>query len=405
METLNTEMTKTTDRTGEVLVRVEGVSKRFCRDLKRSLFYGVQDIASDLIGCNRSESELRKDEFWANDDISFELRRGECLGLIGHNGAGKTTLLKMLNGLIKPDRGRVEMKGYVGALIALGAGFNPILTGRENAYIAGAVLGFSKSFVASCYDEIVDFSGLSDYMDSPVQNYSSGMQVRLGFAVATVMNPDILLVDEVLAVGDYGFRFKCYNRIRELLPTTAIIVVSHNMYNISRVCDRVLVLNDGRSCFLGEVGAGIDYYNDLNSSALREGSSGLKFHVDNRISSFEVIDYQMDSNGIETSVYLRFRMISDLSFGAVRVRVVFFDNSKQAVAEWDSMYYKESEFFLYEGSNEFELSIHRIRLRSGAYSMALLVCDLDNRGYYLNVEEGLSLVIKNQVKAGAVYKI
>src|SRR6202044_629424 len=150
---------------------VDGVSKKFCRDLKRSLWYGVQDIAGDLLGGGSSQKELRRDEFWAVRDVSFELKRGECLGLIGHNGAGKTTLLKMLNGLIKPDCGRIEMRGRVGALIALGAGFNPILTGRENIYVYGSVLGLAKREIDTKLEDIIDFAEIREFIDAPVQSY------------------------------------------------------------------------------------------------------------------------------------------------------------------------------------------------------------------------------------------
>src|SRR5277367_3507096 len=146
----------------DVLIRVDRISKKFSRDLKRSLWYGVQDTVSDLLSRDGSERELRRDEFWAVDDVSFELKRGECLGLIGRNGAGKTTLLKMLNGLIKPDRGSIEIRGRVGALIAIGAGFNPVLTGRENIYVNGAVLGLSKKEINAKYDEIVDFADIGE---------------------------------------------------------------------------------------------------------------------------------------------------------------------------------------------------------------------------------------------------
>lgn len=203
----------------DTLIRCENLSKKFCRDLKRSLWYGLTSSTANLFGNHCSDSaKLREGEFWANNDISFELKRGECLGLIGKNGAGKTTLLKMLNGLIKPDIGRIEMRGRIGALIALGAGFNPVLTGRENIYVNSSILGISKREVRARFDEIVEFSELCDFIDTPVRNYSSGMSVRLGFAVAVVlMKPDVLLLDEVLAVGDAAFRAKCLNRIIELL--------------------------------------------------------------------------------------------------------------------------------------------------------------------------------------------
>jgi len=186
----------------EILISVDNVSKKFCRSLKKSLWYGVKDIGAELFGRSATHEHLRESEFWANREISFELRRGECLGLIGRNGAGKTTLLRMLNGLIKPDNGRIEMRGRVGALIALGAGFNPILSGRENIYVNASVLGLNRHEIDMKMDEIIEFAEIGEFIDMPVQNYSSGMAVRLGFAVATALEPDILILDEVLAVGD-----------------------------------------------------------------------------------------------------------------------------------------------------------------------------------------------------------
>jgi ABC-type polysaccharide/polyol phosphate transport system ATPase subunit len=241
----------------DVLVRVDNVSKRFCRSLKKSLWYGLQDLGSELgghrhgggVGLPQSSADvaLRKDEFWAVKDVSFELRRGECLGLIGRNGAGKTTLLKVLNGLIKPDTGRIEMRGRVGALIALGAGFNPVLSGRENIYINASLLGFSSPKTKSLVDEIVEFSGLSEFLDTPVQSYSSGMQVRLGFSIAAHQDPDILILDEVLAVGDKSFRVKCLNKILEIKRRAAVLFVSHAGEQLARVCNKGLLLEKGLS--------------------------------------------------------------------------------------------------------------------------------------------------------------
>jgi len=229
----------------DVLVKVEGVSKKFCRSLKRSLWYGVQDVASEMLGREGHHNELRKNEFWAVNDVSFELKRGECLGLIGPNGAGKSTLLKMLNGLVKPDKGRITMRGRVGALIELGAGFNPILTGRENIYVNGSVLGFTKKEIDQKFDAIVDFAEIEEFIDTPVQNYSSGMKVRLGFAVAAQMEPDVLMVDEILAVGDAGFRAKCLTSMSKLAKAATLIFVSHSMPLIGRMSDQAILMIGG----------------------------------------------------------------------------------------------------------------------------------------------------------------
>jgi lipopolysaccharide transport system ATP-binding protein len=181
------------------------------------MLYGVYDVARDMFGLNGHSEQLRNTEFWAIDDVSFNVKRGECLGIIGPNGAGKSTLLKMLNGILLPDRGKLTMRGRVGALIELGAGFHPMLTGRENIYVNGAILGLCKSDIDRKFDEIVAFAELKDFVDSPVKFYSSGMYVRLGFAVAVHLKPDVLLIDEVLAVGDDHFRSKCTHKIAQAM--------------------------------------------------------------------------------------------------------------------------------------------------------------------------------------------
>ncbi|MGV6828917.1 MAG: ABC transporter ATP-binding protein, partial [Flavobacteriales bacterium] len=236
----------------QILVQVENLSKKFCKDLKTSLKYGLQDLISSTFQKKQKEKELRAKEFWAVKNINFTLRRGECLGLIGHNGAGKSTLLKILNGLIKPDKGKVIIKGKVGALIELGAGFNPILSGRENIYNNGAILGFTKKEMDSKVEEIIEFSEIREFIDMPVQNYSSGMKVRLGFAIAAQMQPDVLIIDEVLAVGDLGFVLKCFKTIDQLLPHTAVVFVSHSMPMVSRICNKIILMDKGEAKYIGD---------------------------------------------------------------------------------------------------------------------------------------------------------
>jgi lipopolysaccharide transport system ATP-binding protein len=268
----------------DTLISVESVGKKFCRSLKRSLWYGLRDLGSELSGRAYGDRQLRKDEFWAVDRVSFELRRGETLGLIGHNGAGKTTLLRMISGLIKPDAGRIELNGRLQALIALGAGFNPLLTGRENVYVNASILGVRKREIDRLFDRIVDFAGVEDAIDMPVQSYSSGMVVRLGFAIAAHLEPDILLVDEVLSVGDLAFRTKCQVRIQEMKEKgVAIVLVSHNLHTISHVCTRALTLDKGRILFDGDTETAIDVYresliekNSKIADSLRAGTGEIR---------------------------------------------------------------------------------------------------------------------------------
>jgi lipopolysaccharide transport system ATP-binding protein len=235
------------------ILDVENLSKKFCRDLKRSLWYGVKDLASEMLLRRDERAGLRSDEFWALKDVSFQVRRGEMLGLIGANGAGKSTLLRLINGLIKPDQGKITVHGRVGALIALGAGFNPILTGRENIYVNAAVLGIPKREVDRKLEAMIDFAEIGDFIDAPVQSYSSGMMVRLGYSVAAHLDPDLLLIDEVLSVGDSSFRARCYdhlNRYRKNGGTA--IFVSHNTVAVEAACDRVMWLDQGRVMDIGE---------------------------------------------------------------------------------------------------------------------------------------------------------
>lgn len=271
------------------LVIVENISKKFCRSLKRSLWYGMKDLGAELSGHENSHRDLRNEEFWAVRNVTLKVNRGETLGLIGHNGAGKTTLLRMLNGLIKPDTGHIEIRGRMQALIALGAGFNPILTGRENVYVNAAVLGIPKKEVDRRFDEIIDFSGIEKFIDTPVQSYSSGMAVRLGFAIAAHMDPDILLVDEVLAVGDLAFQAKCRERIQSLMQRgVSIILVSHNLHTISHTCSRVVVFENGQVICDGETEPAIDVYRDSlikqkEINSFRAGTGEIK------ITRFEIL--------------------------------------------------------------------------------------------------------------------
>jgi len=261
--------------TGAVeLVVCRGLSKRFCRRLKRSLWYGVRDIGAEAVGRRSAPGRLRRDEFWALDDVSFTVRRGEMLGLIGENGSGKSTLLKMLNGLMKPDGGALTMRGEVQALIELGAGFNPILSGRENVRINASVLGMTKAEIDGVLPDIVEFAGLEEFIDAPVQNYSSGMKARLGFAVVSQLDPDVLLIDEVLAVGDTAFQEKCMRRMDALRKSNkAIVFVTHSLYQVEALCDSALWLEHGRVRQYGPANEVVrSYLDNQESRAMRDSA-------------------------------------------------------------------------------------------------------------------------------------
>ena len=244
------------------VVEVRNVSKKYCRNLKRSLRYGMSDLISEMTARGGGwRGKLRKGEFFAVNNADFDVRPGECIALLGPNGAGKSTLLKMIAGLFKPDLGRITIRGRLGALIELGTGFNTILSGRENVYVNGAILGLSKREIDDVFDQILDFAEVGHVIDDPVRTYSTGMRLRLGFAVATHMNPQILLVDEVLAVGDVGFRMKCFNHILKLVESgMALIIVSHAIGQLNRVASRSIVMHKHDVIFDGDFVEGAALY-------------------------------------------------------------------------------------------------------------------------------------------------
>lgn len=280
-----------TGQAREEVLSVDNLSKRFCRDLKRSLWYGIQDICREVAATRRDSLDLRKQEFWALKDVSLQVKRGECLGLVGANGAGKTTLLRIVSGLMKPDAGTVIVRGKTAPLLALGAGFNPILTGRENIFVNMAILGATKAQIQKAYDSVVSFAEIADAIDAPVLSYSSGMNARLGFSCAIHVQPEILIVDEVLSVGDMRFRAKCYRKLAELREGgTSILLVSHNSGAIIGICDRVAYLEKGCLKAVGETAKVVRMYEDelfghanvevpgeLQLDPARDTSSGAMF--------------------------------------------------------------------------------------------------------------------------------
>lgn len=205
--------------------------------------------------------ELMFQEFLAIKDFSLKIKPGEAWGFIGTNGAGKSTMLKLISGILEPYKGIVKVNGTIAPLIELGAGFDMNLTARENIYLNGTLLGHSRKFMEEHFDEIVDFAELWDFLDMPIKNYSSGMQARIGFAIATMVRPDILIVDEVLAVGDFKFQQKCQDRMQEMLDAgTTLILVSHNIDDIKRLCDHAVWIDHGNLVMAGEVDEVCDSY-------------------------------------------------------------------------------------------------------------------------------------------------
>jgi lipopolysaccharide transport system ATP-binding protein len=385
----------------EPLIKVEGVSKKFCRSLKKSLWYGMQDLGSEILGHRHGgNGELRPDEFWASKDISFELKRGECLGLVGRNGAGKTTLLRMLNGLIKPDQGRIEMHGRIGALIALGAGFNPILTGRENIFVNATVLGLTNQEIESKLDEIIDFAEIGEFIDAPVQSYSSGMAVRLGFAIATSIQPDVLLLDEVLAVGDASFRHKCYQRINRIISNCAVIIVSHSMDQIGAVASKVGLMRAGQLNVFNDIGGGISAYNDINRQ------SGLDHEMDRTFSirapfTFAEVSLSNEHVNYGGCLEVKLDITSSAPVESLMISFTGVNENHQSVMNWSSKALG-GRIDIKEGVSELRFAIDPLLLHQGRYFWNLWLSDggIDPLIYAVNA--GSFYVDSNQSPTGDI---
>lgn len=337
---------------------------------------GIQSVSgeSDTLHPDHLPN-LRKDEFWAARDISFELKRGECLGLIGHNGAGKSTLLKMLNGLFKPDHGCITMKGRIGALIELNVGFNPVLTGRENVYIYGAILGFSRKEIDEKYDAIVEFAELPDFMEMPFRSYSSGMKVRLGFAVAAQMEPDVLIIDEVLAVGDVGFRNKCYKTIDKLSKESAIIFVSHNMNQIDRMCNNVLLLSNGAKVLQGTcTHKAITKYITMFGNKNGQINLSENFHIRNILINnkpYDSINEHKQASGQAFNIEFNFTV--DYPLRSCEASLSILSQSLDLLAQT-----KQGNIITDSDAVSIKILIPSLELANGAYYLSLVIRDPNN---------------------------
>lgn len=331
-----------------VVIKVENLSKSYniihhgnsryvaLRDVITEKVKGTFNSAKNIVG-NKPVSKIQsKEEFWALSDVSFDVMQGQRIGIIGRNGAGKSTLLKVISRITEPTGGRISIKGRVASLLEVGTGFHPELTGRENIYLNGAILGMHRAEIKSKFDEIVDFSGVEKFLDTPVKRYSSGMYVRLAFAVAAHMEPEILIIDEVLAVGDAEFQKKCLGKMQDVSMEggRTVIFVSHNMAAIESLCQKVIILNEGRQIFTGPTKEGISTYLD-NTSAIskvsisdrrdRTGNGKVRFvdfrilddkgaYVDNMLSgdtyTFELF-YKNFSNQLFKNVVVCLEIIDD----------------------------------------------------------------------------------------------
>ena len=231
-----------------MMIKVNNVSMKFNLGIEKNF-----SLKQGFVDLFKKKDKKKVNEFWALSDVDFEVEKGEVVGFVGSNGAGKSTLLKVIAGVMKPTKGNVEVYGNICPMIELGAGFDMELTARENIYLNGAVMGYSKDFIDSKFDEIVEFSELKDFLEVPVKNFSSGMVARLAFSIATVVDPEILIVDEILSVGDMAFQQKSENKMRSMIGGgTTVLFVSHSIEQIKKICDRAVWLEHGKIQMVGK---------------------------------------------------------------------------------------------------------------------------------------------------------
>jgi lipopolysaccharide transport system ATP-binding protein len=367
----------------DTVIEVKNLSKKFTRNLKRSMFYGTIDVARRMLGINFDSSKLRKGEFWSLYDINFDVKKGEALGVIGINGSGKTTLLRLINGIFPPDGGMISVKGRIGALIAVGAGFHPNLTGRENIFLNGSILGMRKEEIEEKFNDIVNFADIGEFIDAPVSTYSSGMYVRLGFAIAIHSKPDILLADEILAVGDLAFALKCYRKIAEFKENGGtILLVSHGIQLIRNTCSKVLWIDKGTVRGYGDTQAICDEYEQfiLEKDAKADiGVMGTVLHNDPdvKIESVKFLDSEdkeVEDFKIGDSLKVR------VSFNTSRVVnkpifTVSFSNPEniQVISNYSS--YDGFVIDKIEGKGHVDFLIEKITLKPSQYKCTITLTE------------------------------
>ncbi|MCA6441625.1 MAG: ABC transporter ATP-binding protein [Sediminibacterium sp.] len=395
------------------VIKVENLSKQYrlgdvgtgtlSHDLKRWWYKvrGKEDPYLRIGETNDRASKSNSDYVWAIKDINFEVEAGEVLGIIGRNGAGKSTLLKILSKTTSPTTGSVKVKGRIASLLEVGTGFHPELTGRENIFLNGAILGMTKREVQSKFEEIVDFSGVERYIDTPVKRYSSGMYVRLAFAVAAYLEPDILIVDEVLAVGDAEFQKKCLGRMKDVSMNEGrtVLFVSHNMAAVQKLCTKGLLLVNGLVESTGDINKVVDHYVNSNTvtnasviftnETIRSGNGNLRFlwvkieddnsELRNEFSIGENLNFsfQIKNNHVVTNAELAVQIKS--SEGMPIFHMMCRDSNFKPEFEMDV--------------ETFNLKLEDIRLFPGIYNVTLTCANTTGHEVYDNIEEAITFTI------------
>ncbi|MBI3133421.1 MAG: ABC transporter ATP-binding protein [Bacteroidetes bacterium] len=389
-------------------------------DLNR-LWYkirGKEDPYLSVTESNDRQTKGKSDYVWALRDVSFDLNQGDVLGIIGKNGAGKSTLLKIMSRITAPTRGKISIKGRMSSLLEVGTGFHPELTGKENVYLNGAILGMTKKEVARKLDEIVDFSGCARYIDTPVKRYSSGMIVRLGFAVAAHLESEILVVDEVLAVGDQEFQNKCIGKMKDISKGgRTVLFVSHNISSVRSLCTKGLLIENGVSAYFGDVSSAIERY-------LKTGISEQKFFVDRSAVSERIGNGQMKIETLEIFVngqpsavsmigdLITIRLkVTSLALSRFKIAIHIFNFAEICVSNIENV---DSGFLPdpFAGERIFEISFRDFRLYPDQYTLGFWIGDKVSEETFdyakncigLNVIEGSAIVKRSLPKnSGMVF--
>lgn len=319
----------------EPIIEIRGIGKKYNITHQRGGYVALRDVLANIFKnpfrfakhkVRQAVGLVTKEEFWALRNVTLNIKKGEVIGIIGHNGAGKSTLLKILTGITPPTEGEIVMRGRVASLLEVGTGFHPELTGRENVFLNGAILGMPKKEIARKFDEIVEFAGVEKFLDTPVKYYSSGMYVRLAFSVAAHMEPDILLVDEVLAVGDAEFQKKCLGKMEEVTRTSGrtILFVSHNLIAVQRLCKRSILLEKGEVKAMGETQEVIDQY--LKAAATKERISSSPLQLTTERNAGNIRFTTVEVSNLEGSASLR-------SNDPLRIRLNYISNFKESIPD------------------------------------------------------------------------
>ena len=365
-------------------IEVNHVWKKFNRgEFNDSLRDAVPAMLKSMVGLGPSRAELQKNEFWALKDVNFKVEEGESVALIGHNGAGKSTLLKIFSKILKPNRGNIKVNGRMRALIEIGSGFHGDLTGRENIFLNGSILGMSRKEIQSKFDAIVDFAGIEEFLDMPVKRYSSGMYARLGFAVAAHLEPEILIVDEVLSVGDIAFQKKCLGKMNEVTKEgRTVIFVSHNMSAVRNLCQRAILFNHGEMVKDGPTGIVVEEFFKLLQQEQKEFGEKDRSVYQKAIITQTLLGPSLSCLGekafcqMNGELYLRFYYKINEPIDNVIFYIVVIDYEQRHVVGFNT-HITEKQIGRLEKDGYIDFYIPKLPLIKGLYSLSVGIFERD----------------------------